>query len=139
MEITTKESVLMRKRILKLTGVLAALTALAVGGSTLASASKPASPTAKAAVAEAPATGTDGDTVQQGDQSTPDVARVATATAHSADVATAGDSSDGGSPDVATPENAPESSSETGSTSDGPGGHADKPGANVDHQSTTEQ
>jgi hypothetical protein len=73
-----------------------------------------APPPAPAATAADPSPTTDGDTVQQGDQTTPDVA---------------GEAPESGS-------EAPDSATETGAeteTNDGPGGHADPPGT-VDHQ-----
>lgn len=116
----------MRSRLTKVGAFLTLAAALAVGGATLASASNKA-PAAKAPAAKAPvallkvkapakaqAGASDGDNIQQGDQSTPDVPG-------------AGESSPSS-----------ESSSETGSEvpgNDGPGGHADEPGnPNADHQ-----
>ena len=79
-----------------------------VGGAALASSRHAAAP--KAATSET-TTGADTDNIQQGDQTTPDVAGQASET---------------------TGESSGESSGETG-PSDGPGGHAD-PAGNVDHQ-----
>lgn len=73
-----------------------------------------APPPAPAATGTDPSPTTDGDAVQQGDQTTPDVA---------------GEAPESGS-------EAPESATETGAetdANDGPGGHADPPGT-VDHQ-----
>jgi hypothetical protein len=58
----------------------------------------------------------DGDTVQSGDQTTPDSPN-----------ATAAEATTAGASEATAPE------------TDGPGGHQDPPGANIDHQSTTEQ
>jgi hypothetical protein len=65
----------------------------------------------KAPAAVAPATTTDGDNIQEGDQTTPDTG---TAAAESST-------------------ETPETGTETEGASDGPGGHAD-PAGNVDHQ-----
>ncbi len=100
----------MRARVTKLLAALAVVSALAVGGATLASAtSKAPSPTPAAAV--------DGDTLQQGDQTTADTGGAAESSSESASSEPAGESSF---------ESAP---------SDGPGGHADDPAnANADNQ-----
>ena len=115
----------MRKRMTKLAAALTALTALAIGGATFASAahkaSPPASPTvtlqpSSSAVAGGGSVATDGDNVQQGDQSAPDTA-----------------SSTGAETQTDAADSASESSvSETG-PSDGPGGYADTT-ANADTQ-----
>ncbi len=113
----------MLRRIRTTAGALVALGALALGGSAIASATQgPARATshhAKAAVhAVAPKAASetpgarDGDNVQSGDQSTPDSASAATAEA----------------PDSGS------AAEKTSSEADGPGGHQDPPGANVDHQ-----
>ena len=92
----------MRARLTKVTVVVMGLAALAFGGASLAGAAGKSSPS-KPAVAQ------DQDSIQQGDQTTPDTA---------ADKA--GDSG---------------SSSESAGANDGPGGHADEPGnANADNQ-----
>jgi hypothetical protein len=110
------------RRLSKLAAVVTALGALAFGGSALAGAagkanppSPPAATQPRAPVAQpkAPAVAPpqDGDTVQQGDQSSPDTGSPAE---------TAGEASA-----------ASEASSESGSevaNNDGPGGHADEPG-----------
>jgi FtsP/CotA-like multicopper oxidase with cupredoxin domain len=104
----------MRARLMKVGAALAALGALAVGGSTLASAgSKQAPPSPPAAAEKAGVEaqqGADTDTLQQGDQSAPDTAAEA-----------AGSESESAS-----------ESSESG-VSDGPGGYADS-NANADTQ-----
>ncbi len=114
---------------------LAATAVLLVSGAASAFAASPAAvaPVAAAPVAQAEpaATGTDTDTLKAGDQTTPDAA----ATAGSAAEPAAG---------PATVKVAEKSSAETaaeakgtgtaGVESDGPGGHADADGQNVDHQ-----
>ncbi len=108
----------MLKRILTGTGALAALSALALGGSAIAISSAKQVHRHHAKVhrhAVEKATGTDKDNVQSGDQTTPDTGTAASSAESSA-------------------ENSPESSSETGTPSDGPGGHADPAGSSVDHQ-----
>jgi hypothetical protein len=109
------------KRILKGSGALAALGALALGGSAFASAQS--STTAKQPAVKVHRTvektnASDMDNIQSGDQTTPDTG--ANAKASSTETST---------------ENAPENSA----ASDGPGGHADPPGANVDHQATGQE
>ena len=100
----------MRARIMTAVAPVAAIAALAVGGVAYASSGGSAAQHAKAkttATAEPVQSGPDADNIQSGDQTTPD----------------AGSSAEQGS----------ETSGETGSVNDGPGGHADAPG-NVDHQ-----
>jgi hypothetical protein len=110
----------MRKRLRTWTGVTAALAALALGGSAIATAASGTSGAAKKAAVER-TTGPDTDSIQSGDQKTPDTAAVK----HAAQVSPS--------------ENAPESASETSAEStesstpsDGPGGHEDPAG--VDSQ-----
>jgi hypothetical protein len=117
--LSNRRSNIMRKRLTRIALTLSALAALAVGGSTFASAAHKQSPspavTAPAiAISGSGATSaTDGDNVQQGDQSAPD-------TAGSADSSTE------------TQSETADSASETG-PSDGPGGYADT-AANADTQ-----
>jgi len=117
----------MRSRLKKAAGALTLVAALAVGGATFASASSKApskappvsaKAPAQAPAKEAPAGVVDNDTLQEGDQSGPDVP---------------------GAPEGS--ESSSESSSEPAGESaevpgdDGPGGHADEPGdPNADHQ-----
>jgi len=122
----------MLKRIKTGVGAVAALGALALGGSAIASAASSHhkavhkahhhkavhkghhSATHRSTRAGEP-TGPDRDNVQSGDQSTPDVK--------------------GSKSSETSQENAPESSGESTANNDGPGGHADEPGnANADHQ-----
>jgi hypothetical protein len=104
----------MSNRLTKIGAALAAVAALAVGGSAIAGAAQKSAPT-KPAVSQSnePVT-PDTDNLQQGDQSTPDT----------------------GSASEQAPEAASESASESGSetgASDGPGGYADAT-ANADTQ-----
>jgi hypothetical protein len=101
----------MRTRIMTAVAPVAAIAALAVGGVAYASSGGSAAPHAKAtttATAEPVQSGPDTDNVQSGDQTTPDTGSNAA-------------------------EQSSETSGESGSANDGPGGHADAPG-NVDHQ-----
>jgi hypothetical protein len=113
----------MRKRILTATGAIASLSALALGGSAIASAqssSAPASHAAKVHHTAEKTTGPDTDNVQSGDQTTPDTRATVNATKAP---------STGSGTETAT-----ENGSESSTASDGPGGHQDPAGANVDHQ-----
>lgn len=113
----------MTKRFQKLMVSVAALAAFALGGSVLAQAqsttpAKPATAQARpAAAAETPGA-KDADHVQSGDQTTPD-GPAAKAAAEQ--------------PGSETADSAGSERSVSESASDGPGGHADPPGA-VDHQ-----
>jgi len=91
---------------------LAAAAALLIGGATSVFAGSPA-PAVPASQVEA--VGTDTDTLQQGDQTTPDVAGAADSAAEPAGAASEG-------------------TAESATEADGPGGHADPAGQNVDHQ-----
>mgnify|MGYP001181038897 CR=1 FL=1 len=134
----------MTRRIQKLVMAVAALAALALGGAVFAQAQ---TPTASQERTSAP----DRDNVRSGDQTTPDKAASAVKGVHAkrADVSAPGDnvqsggqSGDQSTPDAAgstTPEmtgaESPESSSESATPNDGPGGHADPAGStNADHQ-----
>jgi hypothetical protein len=110
----------MRKRLKTMTGLTAALAALALGGSAIATAAQGTASAKKAAVERT--TGPDTDAIQSGDQTTPDPSSVRKSAAVPAS-------------ESATPESATESSSENNESStpsDGPGGHEDPPG--VDSQ-----
>jgi hypothetical protein len=125
----------MRKRLKTITGAAAALTALALGGSAIASATqgtqssgvkhsvKPAATKSVESVA-----GPDTDSVQSGDQTSPDT------TAAKASSASAAETPGGES----STETSSESSSESSTASDGPGGHED-PAGNVDYQSEAQE
>ena len=107
------------RRLTKLGAVLAALTAFAFGGAALAGAAGKANPPSPPAAAQSQ----DGDTLQQGDQTSPDTG---SATEKSGEAPAAA-----------------EASSESGSevaNNDGPGGHADEPGnPSADYQFQGEQ
>jgi hypothetical protein len=101
---------------------LAATAVLLISGVASAFAASPApvapvtaAPIAQPVAAE-PVEATDTDTLQEGDQTTPDVAGAAESKAEA--------------PEAAGKE-APEAA---GAEADGPGGHADPDGQNVDHQ-----
>jgi hypothetical protein len=102
---------------------LAATAVLLISGaaSAFAASPAPATPAPVALVTQAEPTGPDTDLLQQGDQTTPDVAGTSTTTA--AENATS---------EIAA--EAPAGTEASGTESDGPGGHADSPGQNVDHQ-----
>jgi hypothetical protein len=103
----------MRVRLTKLVAGVAALAALAVGGSALATAGNQ-TPKAKPATSvpsqPEPATANDTDTIQEGDQSAPDVAGAADK-ADTPDVAGAADKADAA--DSATEKADTESATET--------------------------
>ena len=101
----------MRARLTKVGVAVTALAALAVGGSQLASASSKAKPAAPVVSQEV--TAPDNDNLQQGDQTSPDVAGSEAAASESESASS-------------------ESASESG-PSDGPGGYADS-NANADTQ-----
>src|SRR5437588_940124 len=82
----------MRARLTKLAAALAALTALAVGGSAIASAGSKANPPAPPALTQTQqdvTSSADGDTVQQGDQSAPDTGQASEASTEQASEASA--------------------------------------------------
>lgn len=114
----------MRTKITKLVAGLAVVSALAVGGASFASAGSKAPPV------KAPAAAVDGDTLQQGDQTSPDTGTPAEQSSESAASEQAGESTS----ESASSEQPGESSSEV-AANDGPGGHADEPAnANADYQ-----
>ncbi|MCW3032860.1 MAG: hypothetical protein JWM60_1205 [Solirubrobacterales bacterium] len=106
----------MRTRLKTMTGTMAALAALALGGSAIATAAQGTAGTGKKAAVER-TTGPDTDTIQSGDQTSPDAASVKKATSASVS-----------EPATETSSENPESSA----PSDGPGGHEDPAG--VDSQ-----
>jgi hypothetical protein len=129
-----------------------ALAALAFGGATLAQAGQqPVKPTVE------PASAPDRDTVQSGDQTTPDTpaapaakASKAPSTAKSAAAEAPGTETPDGSSGSADPggsaagSETPDTGGETPGSetpnNDGPGGHADEPGnANADHQASGQE
>ena len=129
------------------TPALAATAVLVISGAGIAFAAgpKPAAPQPATPVV-APATevqpaGPDTDTLQEGDQTTPDVVAPAAPgalTAPAANPAALKVAPKAAAPEAAAPETAAETAAEptteTEAASDGPGGHEDPPGANTDHQ-----
>jgi hypothetical protein len=119
------------------TPALAATAVLVISGAGIAFAAPPqAAAPQPAAPAIEPATepvGPDTDTLQQGDQTTPDVV-VAPAAPGAVTAPAAKPAALKAAPEAAAPEAAAETSTEAEAASDGPGGHEDPPGANVDHQ-----
>ena len=115
LEQTTRKEHDMRARLTKLMAGLTVVAALAVGGAAFASAgSKPPAPS------KAPVAAVDKDTLQQGDQSSPDTAAEQSSESSSLEQPEQSETADAGSE---VPGN------------DGPGGHADEPGnPNADHQ-----
>jgi hypothetical protein len=103
----------MRKRLKTMTGVTAALVALALGGSAIATAAQGTSAAKKQAVENT--TGPDTDGIQSGDQTTPD-AKTASASASESATETSSESTESSAP------------------SDGPGGHEDPAGVDVQNQ-----
>jgi hypothetical protein len=107
---------------------LAAAAVLVISGAGIAFAAGPsaATPVPATPIVQAEPTGPETNLLQQGDQTTPDVAGAASTTAA----------------ESATSETAAEAPAGTGAAgteaagteADGPGGHADPAGANVDHQ-----
>jgi hypothetical protein len=122
----------MRKRFKTTTGAVAALVALALGGSAMASATQGNGHThaVKHAIAKSTAAvgGPDSDSTQSGDQTTPDTAGAKASSAAASE--TSGTES--------ASETSSENASEGLSANDGPGGHEDPPG-NVDTQSEAQE
>ena len=117
---------------------LAATAVLMISGVGMALASSPTAPSAPSAPAVEPVA-PDTDLLQEGDQTTPDAAtgaaavNAAVAPAVAPVVAPAAETA---SPETGTEATTPETGTEAPETgvSDGPGGHEDPAGANVDHQ-----
>jgi hypothetical protein len=117
---SNERSIIMRKRLTTIAGMTAALAALALGGSAIATATQGTTGATGKAPVERTAGPDTGAAVQSGDQTTPDTATQSTSV---------------GAAESATPESATESSSESSESaapSDGPGGHEDPAG--VDSQ-----
>jgi hypothetical protein len=115
----------MTKRIKRTIAAAAALAALALGGAVFANAQTGASE---------PAGGPDRDTVQQGDQTTPDTPPASSRSQSTPEPA--GNAPE--KPGAESPET-PGAESESAPNSDGPGGHADEANggnAAADHQAT---
>jgi len=104
---------------------LAAVAVLLISGAGIAFAGSPAPSAPVSQASQVEPVGPDTDTLQVGDQTTPDVAGAAESTTEAAGAAESTTEAAG----------APESTTEAaGSEADGPGGHADPAGQNVDHQ-----
>jgi hypothetical protein len=115
----------MLKRFKTIGAATAALAALALGGSAIASATQSTAGATKhhAATKAEKTTGPDTDSVQSGDQTSPDPTGAKSSTSASEPVVS---------------ETAPETSSESSTPSDGPGGHED-PAGDVENQSEAEE
>jgi hypothetical protein len=100
-----------------MTGLTAALAALALGGSAIATAAQGTAGAKKQAVERT--TGPDSDSIQSGDQTTPDTTSAAKASSVS--------------PSEAATETSAENS-ESSAPSDGPGGHEDPAGVDAETQ-----
>jgi hypothetical protein len=120
-------SIIMRKRLKTITGATAALAALALGGSAIATAAQDsagAKTHAAANTTREKTTGPDTDRIQSGDQTAPDVRGKASSTSPT-------DTSASETSTAEAPETSAEST-ESSAASDGPGGHEDPAG--VDSQ-----
>ena len=123
----------MTKRINRWFVPVAAVAAAVVGGGAIASAQTPAQTpapiTKSAAITPEPVGGPDTDTIQSGDQTTPD-------TVGAQKIAATAEAPGTEQPAASELPGAPEQpGSETAADSDGPGGHADEPGnPSIDHQ-----
>jgi hypothetical protein len=123
----------MTKRINRWFVPVAAVAAAVVGGGAIASAQTPAQTpapiTKSAATTPEPVGGPDTDTIQSGDQTTPD-------TVGAQKIAATAEAPGTEQPAASELPGAPEQpGSETAANSDGPGGHADEPGnPSIDHQ-----
>jgi hypothetical protein len=124
--IPEQRSIIMRKRLTTTTGVTAALAALALGGSAIATAGQGTASAKKHVAAKKNAarektTGPDTDRIQSGNQNAPDVRGKASSTSAS-ETST-----------VEAPETSSEST-ESSAASDGPGGHEDPAGVDTENQ-----
>jgi hypothetical protein len=121
----------MGKRLKTIGGATAALAALALGGSAIASATQPTASASKHHAVKHHAaektTGPDTDAIQSGDQTSPDVKGKASSTTAAEPVVS-----------ETAPETSTETSSESSTPSDGPGGHED-PAGEVDFQSEAQE
>ncbi len=127
---------------------LAATAVLLISGAASAFAASPASTTAAAPVApvaQEKAAGPDTDNLQVGDQTTPDVAPAAAA-APAAHIVAAAPAALAAAPaeakaaaETTETADAAETPEAKGTEADGPGGHADTAGQNVDHQFNGEE
>jgi hypothetical protein len=123
----------MRKRLKTISGAAAALVALALGGSAIASATQHTTSSKKRAISTSVApervSGTDADNVQSGDQTSPDTHGAKASSTSTSETPDSGSATENSSE---TPDSG--SATENSSESDSPGGHED-PSGNVDHQS----
>jgi len=119
---------------------LAATAVLLISGAASAFAAGPAPVTVAplAPVTQAEPAGPDTDTLQVGDQTTPDVAG-ATESAVEPAAAAASTLKVAEKSTSETAAEAPEGTEAAGAESDGPGGHQDPTGQNVDHQFNGEE
>ena len=121
---------------------LAATAVLLISGAGIAFAGSPAPVALTAPLTQAEPAGADNDQVQEGDQTTPDAAGGATTKAATSKAATNAVTTKAATSKAATVPAAAETGSEsatetpegTGTEADGPGGHEDPAGQNVDHQ-----
>jgi hypothetical protein len=127
----------MSKRIQQAVLAVAAIGALAAGGSAIAAAQNPTStpaPVTQSSTAPEPAGGPDTDSIQSGDQTTPDTATASPVPAKAASTTSEAPRVEQPAASEA-PATAEQPGSETAANSDGPGGHADEPGnPTADHQ-----
>jgi len=120
----------MLKRFKTIGAATAALAALALGGSAIASATQSTASATKhhAATKAEKTTGPDTDAVQSGDQTSPDPKGAKSSSASAAEPVFS----------ETAPETSSETSSESSTPSDGPGGHED-PAGDVENQSEAEE
>jgi len=109
---------------------LAATAVLLISGAGIAFAGSPA-PTVPVAPTTQEVVGVDTGTTQLGDQTTPDAAPLAGAPSATSAEASAESATEPAATEPATAESATEPAS---AETDGPGGHVDPAGTNVDHQ-----
>jgi hypothetical protein len=140
---------IMRKRVKMISGAAAALVALALGGSAIASATQgsagsPRTSGVSSAVTPEKTSVPDTDNLKAADQLSPDSKSAAaeSTTGPDADKLKAGDQTtpdtNGKASGASASEQPDSSSSESSTESDGPGGHED-PEGNVDYQSESQQ
>jgi hypothetical protein len=127
----------MTKRIQRLFLAVAALGALAVGGSAIATAQQSGqtpAPVQQSAASSERVGGPDTDNIQSGDQTTPDTVGASAAASKAAAATTEAPGTEQSAASE-QPGAAEQPGSESAANDDGPGGHADEPGnASADHQ-----
>ncbi len=109
---------------------LAAVAVLLISGAGIAFAGSPSPSAPVSQASQVEPVGPDTDTLQAGDQTTPDVAGAAESTTEAAGTEAAGAAES--TTEAAGTETA--GTEAAGTEADGPGGHADPAGQNVDHQ-----